>query len=130
MVLLTERHDDQIDGVLSCYDRIVITGTLPQLCFARGMTGYLYEHGIRIFQYANFVQPFREQLRLNAQALAKANNIEIDRSRFCLSPLPPDCIGRGGCDTREILDRLTLAVAIAFKSAGSSSTCLPRDFLF
>jgi len=78
MAPLTERYHTQIHGVLSCYDRIVITGTLPQLCFAQGMTGYLYEHGIRIFEYANFVQPFREQLRLNAQALAKANNIEIE----------------------------------------------------
>jgi hypothetical protein len=24
-----ERHDDSIAGVLSCYDRIIITGTLP-----------------------------------------------------------------------------------------------------
>ena len=78
MVLLTKRYDDQIDGVLSCYDRVVITGTLPRLCFAQGMTGYLYEQGIRIFDYANFVQPLREQLRLNAQALAKANDIEIE----------------------------------------------------
>ena len=78
MTLVTERYRDNIDGVLSCYDRIVITGTLPQLCFAQGMTAYLYEHGIRIFDYAKFVQPFREQLRQNAQALAKAHNIEIE----------------------------------------------------
>jgi len=78
MTLLTERYRDNIDGVLSCYDRIVITGTLPQLCFAQGMTAYLYDHGIRIFDYAKFVQPFREQLRQNAQALAKAHNIEIE----------------------------------------------------
>jgi hypothetical protein len=26
---LTERYDDRIAGVLSCYDRLVITGTLP-----------------------------------------------------------------------------------------------------
>ena len=29
MELLTERHMDRLAGVLSCYDRIVITGTLP-----------------------------------------------------------------------------------------------------
>jgi len=29
MELLTERYTDRLTGVLSCYDRIVITGTLP-----------------------------------------------------------------------------------------------------
>jgi len=27
--LLTERHKDQIAGILSCYDRIIIQGTVP-----------------------------------------------------------------------------------------------------
>ena len=26
---LLDRYDDRIAGVLSCYDRVVITGTLP-----------------------------------------------------------------------------------------------------
>jgi hypothetical protein len=29
---LLERYDDRIAGVLSCYDRVVITGTLPTVC--------------------------------------------------------------------------------------------------
>jgi len=29
MELLTERHADEIAGVLSCYDHILIQGTLP-----------------------------------------------------------------------------------------------------
>ena len=29
--LLTERYKDQIAGVLSCYDRIIIQGTVPGL---------------------------------------------------------------------------------------------------
>src|ERR1700687_3443140 len=33
---LTERYDDRIAGVLSCYDRVVVTGTLPTVCYARG----------------------------------------------------------------------------------------------
>jgi hypothetical protein len=36
---LTERYDDRIAGMLSCYDRLVITGTLPVVCYAAGMTG-------------------------------------------------------------------------------------------
>jgi hypothetical protein len=48
---LTERYDDRMAGMLSCYDRLVITGTLPVVCYAAGMTGYLNAKGIRIFDY-------------------------------------------------------------------------------
>ena len=42
MELLTTRYSENLAGVLSCYDRIVITGTLPGACFADGMTSFLY----------------------------------------------------------------------------------------
>jgi hypothetical protein len=29
---LTQRYDGRIAGVLSCYDRVVITGTVPVIC--------------------------------------------------------------------------------------------------
>ena len=32
MELLTEQHADEIVGVLSCYDRLLIQGTLSGLC--------------------------------------------------------------------------------------------------
>jgi len=57
LTLLTERHADQIAGVLSCYDRIVVFGTLPGICFAEGMTSYLYSHKVRIFDYPRFANP-------------------------------------------------------------------------
>ena len=44
-------------GVLSCYDRIVITGTLPGICYAAGMTRFLNAKGFRIFDYARFAEP-------------------------------------------------------------------------
>src|SRR5208282_1014188 len=48
---LTERYDDRIAGVLSCYDRVVVTGTLPTICYADGMSRFLYAAGIKIFEY-------------------------------------------------------------------------------
>jgi hypothetical protein len=39
--LLSERYGKELDGVLSCYDRIVITGSLYPFCYAQGMTQYL-----------------------------------------------------------------------------------------
>jgi len=49
---LIERYNNDLQCVLSCYDRVVITGTLPGVCYARGMTGYLYANQIKIFDYA------------------------------------------------------------------------------
>ena len=79
--LLSERYADQLDGVLSCYDRIVITGSLMPFCYAQGMTHYLYQQEIRIFEYANFAEPLRERIRANAEALAEANGVKIEFTR-------------------------------------------------
>jgi hypothetical protein len=59
---LTDRYDDRIAGVLSCYDRLLITGTVPVICYAEGMTRFLYANGIRIFDYPQFAQTLREAL--------------------------------------------------------------------
>ena len=76
--LLSERYGNELDGVLSCYDRIVITGSLQPFCYAQGMTHYLYQQGIRIFDYAKFAEPLRERIRANAEALAQANGLKIE----------------------------------------------------
>ena len=75
---LIERHADDISGVLSCYDRIIITGTVPGICYAGGMTGELYRRGVRIFDFENFAKPFAEELIANAERLADEAGIEIE----------------------------------------------------
>jgi hypothetical protein len=75
---LTERYDDRIAGVLSCYDRVVITGTLPTVCYAEGMTRFLYASGIRIFDYPAFAQSLRERVRDAAAALAADAGVTIE----------------------------------------------------
>ena len=81
--LLTERHKDQIAGFLSCYDRIIIQGTVPGWCYASGMTDYFYKHQLRIFDYPKWAEPLRDGLRQNMERLAADNAIEIEfvRSR-------------------------------------------------
>ena len=49
-IALEDRYDDRIVGVLSCYDRVVITGTLPTVCYAGGMTGFLSAIEVHIFR--------------------------------------------------------------------------------
>jgi hypothetical protein len=79
MKSLTTRYQDELLGILSCYDRIIITGTLPGACYAGGMTSYLNAHHIKIFDYTKvFADPLREQLRKNAHDIADAHGIAIE----------------------------------------------------
>jgi hypothetical protein len=76
--LLTEKYADDIHGVLHCYDRVLISGNLQPLCYAKGMTKYLYIHQIRIFDYTQFAEPLRDLIRQNAQSIARENELEIE----------------------------------------------------
>src|SRR3954453_349688 len=67
---LTERYDERIAGILSCYDRVVITATIPVICYAEGVTRFLYAKGIRIFDYPAFAQILRDRVRDRAASLA------------------------------------------------------------
>jgi hypothetical protein len=78
MSSLLERHGDKIEGVLSCYDRVLIQGTLPGLCYAGGMTSYLYANNIRIFDYKRFAEPFRDKIKDNAERVAQENGLEVE----------------------------------------------------
>jgi hypothetical protein len=78
MEQLVARYAENLAGVLSCYDRIVITGTLPGACFAEGMTSFLRSRDIRIFDYPQFALPLREHIRANAQALADEHGAAIE----------------------------------------------------
>lgn len=77
MELIQDRYSDKILGCLGCYDRIVIKGILPSICYADGMGHYLFDHGVRIFDYAHFADGFRDQLRTNAECLASKYNLDI-----------------------------------------------------
>ena len=79
IVPLDKKYANEIYGVLHCYDRIIISGNLQPLCYAAGMTQYLYRHGIRIFDYGKqFAEPLRDAIRANAQAVAEAHGLEIE----------------------------------------------------
>ena len=65
-----ERHQEKIAAVLGCFDRIVITGTLPEIAHAEAMARYLGVQGIRLFDYPRWAEPLREELRTHAERLA------------------------------------------------------------
>jgi len=75
---LIERYSDRISGVLSCYDRVVVTGTLPTVCYADGMTRFLYARRIRIFDYPEFAMTLRDRVREAAASLAAEAGVAIE----------------------------------------------------
>ena len=78
MSTLIERYEDRIAGCLDCLDRVVVTGTLPGICHADGMTRFLFGRKIRIFDYTEFAAPLREAIRENAEKNAADCGIEIE----------------------------------------------------
>ena len=78
MTLLTEKYASKIRGVLSWFDRVVITGTIPEICHSDAMSSHLRSKGIRIFDYTKFAEPLRDEIRLHAERLAQGNGLEIE----------------------------------------------------
>nr|VFJ57297.1 MAG: hypothetical protein BECKFW1821B_GA0114236_103322 [Candidatus Kentron sp. FW] len=66
-----ERYREEISGVLSCFDRVVISGTIPDICYCGAMENFLGYHGIHFFDYPHWAKPPNDELRQNAEQLAR-----------------------------------------------------------
>lgn len=78
MEALLARHEEHVSGVISCFDRVVIMGSLPDICHSQGMAAHLSAHGVRLFDFTKWAEPLRDQIRANAEALARQEGLEID----------------------------------------------------
>jgi hypothetical protein len=67
------KHQSQIQGVLSCFDRVIFRGYLP-FCHARALEGFLNHHNVLLKDFKAFAMEKTERLKEHAQALAKAAN--------------------------------------------------------
>jgi hypothetical protein len=73
-----EQHREEIGCVLSCFDRVAITGTLPEICHAGAMASYLSAREIRLFDYPRWAEPLREETRANAERLAAEAGVKVE----------------------------------------------------
>jgi len=79
MELITERYATKISGLLTCFDRIVLTGTLLRRSYPAGMEKNLQIHKIRCFDFQEkFAKPLAERIKSHAVEVAKAANLEIE----------------------------------------------------
>jgi hypothetical protein len=77
-MLLTERYADQINLVLTSFDRVVLMGTLPDFGHAQAATRELYRRHIRIFDFPKFANGIRESIRAHAETLAAESEVAIE----------------------------------------------------
>lgn len=73
-----DRYKSMINGVISCFDRVVITGTIPDICHAQAMSMHLRKNKVRIFDYPKWAEPLRDEIRKHAELLAQEAGLEID----------------------------------------------------
>ena len=75
---LQTRYSHEIAGVLSCYDRILLFGTLPTICYRDGMAAYLHSRQRPLTEYLPLVMGLRDRIKQTAEALAAANGQTIE----------------------------------------------------
>ena len=78
MTAFFNRHSDTIKGFFSCIDRLIIQGTLPEICYPGAITNFFYMHGIKIFDFKKWAAPMRDAINENAKRIAQKNNIDIE----------------------------------------------------
>jgi hypothetical protein len=76
--LLTQRYAGQIIGTLGCWDRVIITGTLTDVCHAGAVEGWLRRDNIRCFDLKVFAEPLRDAVRDHALLRARAAGLTIE----------------------------------------------------
>jgi hypothetical protein len=76
--LITEQYKDQIQGVLFCFDRVIIRGTLINWGYPEGMASFLNYSKVLLFDYPVWSKTLNEEVRQNAENLATENGIKIE----------------------------------------------------
>ena len=77
MADLIQRYSDRIVGVLSCYDRVIIHGTVPVFSYALGMEWFLRQRNVLLFDFPKFAMPYREAIKENAERIAQESGIKV-----------------------------------------------------
>lgn len=74
---LLERYENKIHGVLGCFDRVVVTGTLTEIAHPGAMAARLFAEEVRCFDIGTFAEPLRQRIRDNAERLAAGAGVQI-----------------------------------------------------
>src|SRR4051794_19751633 len=71
MTSFVSRHQDQIQGTLSGFDRLRFMGSLRMLCFAQGLANVLSAAGVLLKDFGAFAEALSQKIRLASEGLAR-----------------------------------------------------------
>src|SRR3954471_9902404 len=71
MTSFVSRHQDQIQGTISGFDRLRFTGSLRMLSFARGLANVLSAAGVLPKDFGTFAEALTQKTRLPGKPLAQ-----------------------------------------------------------
>lgn len=71
MQRFVQQHADQVNGVLSGFDRMRFRGTLRFLAYTQGMFSYLCHIGVLLKNFKAYAQRITERVRDASERLAK-----------------------------------------------------------
>jgi hypothetical protein len=77
-MLLTKTHQGEINGILYCYDRVLINVTAGTFGYPDGMGMFFSTHNYKVFDFAKVFTPVTEQIKANAERLANENGLEVE----------------------------------------------------
>jgi hypothetical protein len=75
------KFSDELQGVLSGFDRVLIRGTLRALCYPQGMMGYLSVVSVLLKDFGRHVQAVSDRLKAASQSRAA----QLGRKVLCLA---------------------------------------------
>jgi hypothetical protein len=64
------KHADKIQGVLSCFDRVIFRGYLP-LSYPKGMSGFLYQQQVLLKNFKDYAPPIAERIKEHVKGLVE-----------------------------------------------------------
>src|SRR5437660_1305821 len=65
------KHADKIQGVLSCFDRVIFRGYLP-LSYPKGMSGFLYQQKVLLKNFKDYAPSIAERIKEHVKAVVEA----------------------------------------------------------
>jgi hypothetical protein len=78
MSQLKERYQSFVVGEVSCFDRVVINGTLTEICHKAAMAQYLLSRKERILDLPRVFEPMKAEIVANAKAITTAHGLKIE----------------------------------------------------
>lgn len=73
-----DKYSKKISGYISCYDRIIISGSLNMWGYRDGMYSYLMRNNIKIMDFEKFAKTYTDKLKANIEKIAKEEGVGIE----------------------------------------------------